>query len=164
MDLAVKCLYFRTLFSRLCGGDHIEWYEENCPGSLLPYEDEHNFIAMYEWMMLARNGDRMRANVPTDNYKVSLMDYHNANFVLAHSMMNDGFPRKHAVPIDKNGELLDGSHRVACALAMGFTTIWVEKRPDQEVWAPAWDRDWFVFNRMPHNWTQQAAQEFERLR
>lgn len=57
----------------------------------------------------------------------------------------DFWPEK-PIPIDPSGELLGGAHRLACALALGID-CYVQHMP-QHVWAPAWDRQWFVDNGM----------------
>jgi len=72
------------------------------------------------------------------------------------SMSVRGFLPQWAVPVDPDGEILGGAHRVACALALGIETLPVERRPER-VWAPAWGEDWFRENGM-------AEEELERLR
>jgi hypothetical protein len=59
------------------------------------------------------------------------------------SMVTNGF--EGAVPIDPNGELLDGAHRVACALALGIGEI-VVKHEARHAFAPAWGEQWFIEN------------------
>lgn len=84
----------------------------------------------------------MAAGLSTDGWKDALDDYVSAAAALFGSMAEKGFDPRHAVPIDPDGELLGGAHRVACALALEIERIPVERRPDR-VWAPAWDADWF---------------------
>ena len=71
------------------------------------------------------------------------------------SMDAYGFKPEHAVPIDPDGELLGGAHRVACALALGLAEIPVT-RHSHHASAPAWGRAWFVDNGM-------GAEDLERL-
>lgn len=103
---------------------------------------------VYRWHIEARSGSRLDADIPTDRWKTKIDDYVGAAKSLWQSMSSTGFNKAHPVPIDPNGELLDGSHRVACALALDITNIWVELRPDY-VWAPAWDYFWFLNAKMP---------------
>lgn len=57
------------------------------------------------------------------------------------SMKEVGFQKLDAVPVDPNLDILDGSHRVACALALN-EDVWV--RPlNKLAWAPPWDAPWF---------------------
>lgn len=54
------------------------------------------------------------------------------------SMATKGFDPAFAIPIDPDGELLGGAHRLACALALGIETVPVDRRLGR-VWAPTWD-------------------------
>lgn len=87
----------------------------------------------------------MVAGVVTDKWKKNLIDYGAASYALYDAMEKNGFDPAFPVPIDPNGELLDGSHRVACALALGIEEIPVLHRADY-VWAPEWGLQWFVNN------------------
>lgn len=87
----------------------------------------------------------MQAGIVTDAWKRSTNDYWAAAISLNQSMALHGFDPAHAVPIDEDGELLNGSHRVACALALGIEEIAVVNMAGK-VWAPAWDANWFRTN------------------
>lgn len=87
----------------------------------------------------------MQAGLKTDVYKSSTGDYWSAAISLNQSMALRGFDPDHAVPVDEDGELLNGSHRVACAMALGIEEIHVVNMPGK-VWAPAWDAAWFRTN------------------
>ena len=84
----------------------------------------------------------MQAGLATDRWKKSVDDYVVAARQLLTSMSTGGFLVRFAVPIDPDGELLDGSHRVGCALALGIERVPV-KRETRYVWAPTWDEAWF---------------------
>ncbi len=62
-------------------------------------------------------------------------------------MYDNGFQFQHAIPIDNHGELLNGAHRVACAIAYDLPEIYTW-RVNKEAWAPAWDYQWFIDNGM----------------
>lgn len=98
---------------------------------------------VYRWHIDARSGSRMRAGFSTDRWKLTLEDYTEAARELCASVANYGFRPEGAIPIDPNGELLDGSHRVSCALALGIESVPV-KQEDRTVWAPAWGEQWFI--------------------
>lgn len=103
---------------------------------------------VYRWHIEERSGGRMRVGLSTDRWKRTLDDYVTAAQSLAESMSGNGFLPFYAVPIDPAGELLDGSHRVACALACEVPAIYVDPQP-RSVWAPAWGVDWFKARGMP---------------
>jgi len=89
----------------------------------------------------------MQAGLKTDVNKANIDDYLASAVWLFQSMEKWGFDPDHAVPIDPDGELLNGSHRVACALALGIKEIPVD-RQERRVWAPSWDAAWFRANGM----------------
>ena len=120
-DLAVKFRYFRHL----------------------SFGNDTDSERVYRWHIEARSGQRMKAGLNTDRWKRSVENYVRAAKALHKSIARDGV--QCAVPVDPNGELLDGSHRVACAVALGIERITVE-RNTRMVWAPAWDENWFVAN------------------
>ena len=70
-------------------------------------------------------------------------------------MRSSGFLALHAVPIDPDGELLGGAHRVSCALALEIPEIPVTDEM-RRAWAPAWGKGWFLANGM-------GQSDFERL-
>lgn len=121
MDLAVKWRFFRHLLS---GGN------------------DPDAERVYRWHIEERSGARMRAGLATDRWKQSSDDYVRSARWLVLSMREDGFIPFFAVPIDPNGEMLDGSHRVACAIACEAPAVYVE-RHTRMAWAPPWDLAWF---------------------
>lgn len=84
----------------------------------------------------------MRAGLPTDKWKTSVDDYVSAALKLL-AGMRYGYNYEFPVPVDLDGELLNGSHRVACAIALGISDIPVVTE-NRRVWAPAWDDAWFA--------------------
>ena len=105
----------------------------------------------------------MAQGLATDRWKLNLDDYVRNAISLSVSMDVNGFLAGNAVPIDPSGELLDGSHRVACALAHGIKTIPVEHKR-QRVWAPAWDADWFLEKGMRQEHVGELVTIYERLK
>lgn len=71
-------------------------------------------------------------------------------------MAHRGFLPEGAVPVDPDGELLGGAHRVACALALGIEEIAIERK-ENRAWAPPWDMQWFIDHGM-------GEEDLERLR
>lgn len=72
------------------------------------------------------------------------------------SMVEKGFDPVYAIPVDPDGEILGGAHRLACALALQLDSVPIVRRP-QKAWAPPWGEDWFKANGM-------SAEDFVRLR
>jgi hypothetical protein len=99
-------------------------------------------VDLYCWHIDERSGHRMREGIPTDVNKISVLDYQHAAIRLFDSMRYEGFDQAHPIPTDPTGELLNGSHRLACALALGIEAVPVECH-ERAVWAPAWDAAWF---------------------
>lgn len=93
-------------------------------------------------MIEKRVGHRWAAGKPMDRWKMEPGDYLDAAADLSIRMSVSGFDAGYPVPVDPDGELLDGSHRVACALALDLPLVPVWKRPEY-VWAPAWGAKWF---------------------
>lgn len=104
----------------------------------------------------------MAAGVPTDVWKVTLEDYISAAGALCASMALRGFLPQGAVPVDPDGELLGGAHRVACALALGIEEIPVERKQNR-VWAPPWGEQWFRDHGMPVEDLERLRQDWEAL-
>jgi hypothetical protein len=138
-DIAVKWRFFRHLIQ---GGD---------PQS----------VYVYRWHIEARKlanaklGIGMDGKVDTDHYLAAAGD-------LCRSMAYHGFDPAYAIPIDPDGELLGGAHRVACALALGIETVPVDRRADR-VWAPRWDYEWFVANGMGEDDLSRLKADWEAL-
>ncbi len=99
---------------------------------------------------MARSGARMQSGVATDVWKTTLGDYLHAAKDLLSSMQRIGFDKACSIPLDVNGEILNGSHRIGCAKALRIGEIPVLVTTSK-VWAPAWDRDWFLKHGMPEN-------------
>jgi hypothetical protein len=142
MDLAVKWRFFRAL---LCGGG------------------DADSERVYRWHIEERSGARLRHGITTDRWKRTLDDYVEAAKSLVSSMSGNGFLPYWAVPIDADGELLDGSHRVACALACELPAVYVDPQP-RKVWAPAWGIDWFKACGMPKDDMDRMLAHWELMR
>jgi len=141
LDVAVKWRYFRHLLS---GSD---------PDS----------ERVYRGLILARNGQRMLDGAPTDGWKLTIDHWVDGCAALLESMRNQGFIAQHPIPLDKNGELLNGTHRLACAMALRIDEVWVWRLPDKEVWAPEWGLDWLIANAVPNDDIRRIGKDFEAL-
>ncbi|MCK9549129.1 hypothetical protein [Aquamicrobium sp.] len=97
-----------------------------------------------------------------DIWKWSVDDYVEAAETLFASMAHNGFLSEYAVPIDPDGELLGGAHRVACALALGIGEIPVVRKP-YRAWAPPWGREWFVANGMAKEDLDRVSRDYVDL-
>jgi hypothetical protein len=139
-DLAVKWRYFKHLI------------EGNDPDS----------IRVYVWHIQKRSGARFKFGARTDQWKLSIDDYLRASSCLHLSMDLRGFDPSCAVPIDLDGELLNGSHRVACALALGIEHCAV-RREKRYVFAPRWDFAWFRDHGMNEEDLSRLKADWEAL-
>lgn len=99
-------------------------------------------VPLYLWHLEKRSGARMAAGIATDGWKVNTDDYLASAASLAISMAHRGFDPAYAIPVDPDGELLGGAHRVACALALGIEAVPV-RNERRLCWAPSWSIDWF---------------------
>lgn len=88
----------------------------------------------------------MRAGLTTDAVKRNVADYRLAATDLLQNML-EGFDPRHPIPIDPDGELLNGSHRLACAIALGIKGVPVELH-SRRAWAPPWNAAWFLAHGM----------------
>jgi hypothetical protein len=141
LDVAVKWRYFNHLIG---GNDN---------------DAEH----VYQQTILARNGDRMLRGLTTDGWKLSLEHWIDASKALLASMQENGFAEREAIPLDKHGEILNGSHRLACSLALGFHTVPTWRLQDKEAWAPEWGLDWFKANEFRPDDIERIVTDFEAM-
>lgn len=142
MDLAIKYRFFKNVLS---GGSD---------------EDAER---VYRWHIGERSGKRMLAGVPTDAWKLSLDDYVGSARNLLCNMEYRGFIPEFAVPVDPAGELLQGSHRVACAIALGIKEIPI-RRETRYAWAPAWGFEWFMAHGLNLKDLDRALDDFRDMR
>ena len=77
-------------------------------------------------------------------------------------MSSDGFDSAYPVPVDDNGDILGGAHRVACALALG-EDVWATQS-ECLAWAPAWDAAWFRQHGMPEDAVEGLIADYEALK
>jgi hypothetical protein len=66
------------------------------------------------------------------------------------------------IPVDPNGELLGGAHRVACALALEIEEVPVVRMPTP-AWAPPWGEQWFIENGMDEEDLERLRQDWSSL-
>jgi len=104
----------------------------------------------------------MRAGLATDGWKRKLDHYVWSARGLFESMREDGFALSGAVPIDPAGELLNGSHRVACAPALGIETMPV-KLEARYATAPGWVYELFDSAGMGHDDLERLCRDFKEL-
>lgn len=110
----------------------------------------------------------MKAGVATDQWKRTLDDYVNAAQAMFCDMAINGFRAECSIPVDSDHELLDGSHRLACALALNIEAVPVIEY-QRRAWAPPWDYDWFVakgmsqsdLSRLTSDWMKMQHDTFD---
>lgn len=137
LDVAVKWRFFNQL---LLGGD----------------DDAER---VYRWHIEVRSGARLDAGLATDKWKLTIDDYVRSASDLIDSMAKDGFLASGAIPVDPDGELLDGSHRLACALALHVPMVSV-MRLSRKAWAPPWDLAWFIEHGMAQDVIRRTTNDW----
>lgn len=96
---------------------------------------------VYRWHIAQRTGGT-EVDYRTEKVtKRSIDEYVEGCRALLSSMREHGFTKDGAVPIDRNGLPLDGSHRIAAAIAVG---IKVRVRRSRRGAKRTWGFDWFV--------------------
>lgn len=136
LDIAAKFLFVRH---------HLQLSEEN----------EIDIKDLYRRHIFLRTNGRE----PEAFSKRSVKDYERDFVVLVESMKANGFREDAAIPVDRNGRILGGAHRLATALALGLDTV-----PVVRIGAPwvglDWGMAWFlkhgfkppVLNRLLYCW------------
>lgn len=118
---------------------------------------------VYRWHIEQRVGPRIERGLASDFWKRSVDDYVRSAKRLLASIHAGGFHSAGAIPIDPEGELLGGAHRMACALALGIADVPVT-RERIRVWAPAWGLDWFTLNGMGEADLARLKEDWDGLR
>lgn len=104
----------------------------------------------------------MEAGIATDMWKRKPEDYLAAAEDLYRSMSLLGYDYIHPIDIDPARELLNGSHRVACSLALGIKEVAV--RPQVIMaWADPWDAQWFFDAGMDDDGIASLAKTMRKL-
>jgi hypothetical protein len=104
----------------------------------------------------------MKAGLATDQWKRTIHDYINSAKDLLESMSLAGFFQSESIPIDINGELFGGAHRLACAIALRIKLVPVVQI-QHTVWAPPWNEAWFVEHGMAPGDLEQTRDDFQLL-
>lgn len=139
LDYAVKWRFFRHL---LAGGDP-------------------NSERVYRWHIAKRTGGT-EIDYRTERVtKRGIDEYVESSRALLASMQKCGFTKDGAVPIDRNGLPLDGSHRISAALALG---IKVRVRLVKRVSKRTWGFDWFAENGMSDDDLKRIVSDWCSLR
>ena len=105
----------------------------------------------------------MVSGMTTDGWKENVEHWILGAKELCDSMYKNGFLPQHAIPIDEDGELLNGAHRVACAIAYSLPAIYTWQ-VDKKAWAPAWDYKWFKDNGCPSKDLKRIDSDWRRYR
>lgn len=121
LDIPVKWRYFRHLMN----------------------DNDPDAERVYMWHIGKRMETNAKAGFGMDTGKQTPRDYIDACRALLKSMQDKGYDKDWPIPVDPNGELLGGAHRLACALALDVR-VWVQ-HCTTSVTAPSWSYRWFVW-------------------
>jgi hypothetical protein len=126
--------------------------------------DDPDAIRIYRWSIATRKASNARLGLGMDG-KADTDAYIETAAALCASMALRGFIDipEWRIPVDPNGELLGGAHRVACALALGIEEVPVVRMP-QTVWAPPWGEAWFIENGMDEEDLERLRQDWAALK
>ena len=91
---------------------------------------------LYRWHIVERTG-----GVEPRSWKVRLEDYENAAGDLLGEMVACGFKHRSPIEVGSCGGLIDGAHRLACALMLGVRHVAIATS-DAPARAAAWDLYW----------------------
>lgn len=123
--------------------------------------DDRDSERVYRWHIEMRKSANAKIGLGMDS-KPDTDRYVSDSRALLISMATKGFDPAYAIPIDPDGELLGGSHRLACALALGIDVVPVT-RQQQRAWAPAWGEQWFRDNGMDDEDLRRLATDWRSL-
>ena len=119
--------------------------------------DDQEAVDLYFWHIAKRRADGF-----IDSEKNSPDDYRDGAMALAESMSQFGFDSRYPIPLDKNGEILGGAHRLGCALALDIDVVTL-KFDDKEAWAPDWGHRWFREHGFPNVHRKRLLKDFDNL-
>jgi hypothetical protein len=129
LDIVLKYLFFRSLSG---AADRAQWE------------------AFYRKHIQDRTG----GTEPPDNFqeqdtiKGTVDDYVLACETLFRSFQRDGFDPSYPIPVSVSQKLLNGAHRIACALATDNTVV---VAPVRRGTRPPWGFQWFLDRGYPHD-------------
>jgi hypothetical protein len=112
---------------------------------------------------VARQASNAKVHLGMDS-KSGLAHYIETAGALCSSMARRGFVSipQWCIPVDPNGELLGGAHRVACALALGIDEV-VVRNEEHTAWAPPWGEQWFIDNGMEEFDLERLRQDWASI-
>jgi hypothetical protein len=125
---------------------------------------DNDAVRVYRWHITQRAASNAKLGLGMDG-KADTDTYIETAAALCASMALRGFVDvpEWRIPVDPNGELLGGAHRVACALALGIEEVPVVRMPTP-CWAPPWGEAWFVENGMDEEDLERLRQDWAVLK
>jgi hypothetical protein len=130
----------------------------------LLWGNDHDAVRVYRFHIDQRQASNAKLGLGMDG-KVNTDHYIETAAALCASMAHRGFVDipEWRIPVDPNGELLGGAHRVACALALEIEEVPVV-RMTTPAWAPPWGEAWFIENGMEPEDLERLRQDWAALR
>lgn len=105
----------------------------------------------------------MKKGIATDGWKTTPQHYVDSCKTLLDNMSANGYAADAPIPVDNDGEIWNGAHRIACAAAIGFKEIPVYHK-EGNVWAPDWGRQWFVQKGIWKHDLKRLDKDMEKLK
>lgn len=157
LDLTVRYIYARELKERL----------NNSVTSHEIYRIESQYESWYRRMMMTQNNGSepteyfMSAYFSEYSCKSGWKSFRNGFIELLDSMKADGFIKDYFVPVDINGRILNGAHRVAGAAALNLK-MWARRYPYRS-YGLCFDKDWFYDNGFSKDEVRLIYKEYEKI-
>jgi hypothetical protein len=126
----------------------------------LRYGGDPDSDRVYRWHIEQRKAANAKINLGMDG-KSGTDQYVQDCRNLIKLMWEYGFLPQYAIPIDVDGELLGGAHRLACALALGIDAVPVERHHRRAI-APAWGEQWFIDNGLLESDLERLREDFSQ--
>lgn len=95
--------------------------------------------------------------------KIGVPAYQNSFQKLIKSMKTNGFEKEYFIPLDKHGEIINGAHRLAAALALKIP-IWAVDFPLFEGFGFDFSEEWMGKNGFLYEEIQTVKGQFEQLK
>jgi hypothetical protein len=112
---------------------------------------------LYRWHIWCRDGGYEHDGTSRAEFEA----VRNSRLLL-HSMRARGYDADEPVRVGVNDRLLDGGHRVACALALRLPEIWQVKDPREA--RRTWGIDWFAAHGLDDGEQADLLLRFARMR
>lgn len=119
------------------------------------HDNKKNIWDLYNKMQLTRCGQIKEIPDNMRNHKDEFIE-------LINNFKENGFSDKYPLSINKNYQVIDGAHRIACSLYFGIDDVYVvAPREFYDVEPRSYDKQWFIDNGLDE--IINYAEEFRKI-